>query len=94
MFVSGFLGLNKEHAGDPGYVPLKTQEEITDKIIIDAGGKPFSLKRIGPSDYLPEEYSQNYKYLILSKGGNLIDASTNVYTIVENPTTGQVSVKK
>ncbi|MCX6704405.1 MAG: glycosyltransferase family 39 protein [Candidatus Woesebacteria bacterium] len=94
MFISGFLSLNKEHAGDVGYVPLKTQEEITDNIIKDAGGKPFSLKRIGPYDYLPEEYSQNYKYLILSKGGNLIDASKNVYTIIEDPTKGQVSVEK
>jgi 4-amino-4-deoxy-L-arabinose transferase-like glycosyltransferase len=71
MFVAGILGLGKEHVGDTGYTPLSTQEEVTDAIIKDAAGRPFSLVRVGPFDYFPDNYSQNYQFLILSKGGSI-----------------------
>jgi hypothetical protein len=94
MFTTGVLGLNSEHANDVGYIPLKIQESIADSIVKDAKGNKFSLKRIGPFDYFPEYYDQNYQFLILSMGGKLVDTSANVYTIVEGPSKGQVSVEK
>lgn len=63
------------------YVPYERQLAIADFIISDAKGSDFSIKRVGPFDYFPEEYSQNYKYMVLWKGGNLTENSGNVYTI-------------
>ena len=65
------------------YMPLYKQEAVTDFIIADSGGNPLSVKRIGPYDHFPENYAQNYMYLILWKGGNLVDSSSHVYTITE-----------
>ena len=94
MSVINVIGLNSEHANDMDYIPLKTQELVAASIVKDANGAAFSLKRIGPFDYFPENYDQNYRFLILSKGGNLVDTATNVYTIVEDLSKGRVSVKK
>lgn len=76
------------------YIPYETQLNVANFIIKDAGGKAFSIRRIGPYDYFPEQYSQNYKYLLKWRGGNLVDNSNNVYTIIENPQTGDVNVQR
>jgi hypothetical protein len=65
-------------------IPYAKQEVLTSFILFDSKGHPLSIKRIGPFDYFPEQYSQNYKYLILWKGGQLTDNGANVYTITEN----------
>jgi len=91
MFIAGILGLNSEHANDTNYIPLKTQESVTDHIVKDAGGKPFSLGRVGPFDYFSENYDQNYQFLILSKGGKIDPSSKKKYIIYD---IGQVYVQK
>jgi hypothetical protein len=91
MFVAGIFGLGSEHAKDIDYIPLKTQNKVVDYIVRDAGGKPFALTRIGPYDYFPEEYSQNYKYLIMTKGGRIDSSSKLKYIIYD---IGEVYVQK
>lgn len=75
-----------------GFVDYSKQIEAANFIVFDARSKPFSIKRIGLFNYFPENYSQNYKYLVLWKGGNLIENSPNVYKIVED--NGNVEVEK
>jgi len=68
---------------DIGLVSFTKQQSIASFIGKDSNGLPFSIKRVGPFDYFPENYSQNYKYLLIRSGGKLIENSSNVYTIVE-----------
>lgn len=65
------------------YVPIQKQIEIAKTVVENQGNEEFSLKRIGPYDYFPENYSQNYKYLIYYYGGNLVSDSKRVVTIDE-----------
>lgn len=83
LFVVGMFEMKNEHVNDKDYVPLSSQVSISDKIIEDSKGSPFKISRIGPYDYFPENYSQNYKYL-LTIGGGKIDQNSNMgYTIIE-----------
>jgi len=66
------------------FVKYSTQMNTTLFILNNAGGKQFSIKRVGPYDFFPEQYSQNYKYLLLWKGGKLVDENVNLYTIIES----------
>lgn len=75
-------------------VPYIKQETSASFIITNAKGKPLSVQRIGPYDYFPDQYAQNYKYLILWKGGKLVDTSANIYTIVEDLSKNTVYVQK
>lgn len=75
-------------------VPYSTQNSIVSFIVADTAGKPFSLKRVGPYDYFPDQYSQNYQYLALWKGGKFNALSGNTYTIVEDVQKDQVYVQK
>jgi len=96
MFAAGIVGMKNEHANDPDYVPLVNQENVVEDIVKDANAQPFSLERVGPFDYFPEYYDQNYRFLILSGGGKIdptsklkfiiLEAGQNVYAIknVEN----------
>ena len=63
------------------FVPIAKQISIVDAIIKDSGGKPFSIKRVGPYDYFPESYSQNYQYLAIWRGGVLDKSGESSYTI-------------
>ena len=83
MFGAGILGLNNEHANDSDYIPLKIQERVADYIITDAKGAPFSLSRIGPFDYFPENYDQAYQFLALSKGGKIDPSVKLKYTVYD-----------
>ncbi len=74
------------------FVSFETQKQIASFIVASSDGKDVSVKRIGPFDYFPENYSQNYKYLIFYEGGKVTDNSGNIYTIVEN--SGGVYVQK
>jgi 4-amino-4-deoxy-L-arabinose transferase-like glycosyltransferase len=88
MFALNFLGYFR-FIKPAGYVPFTKQMVVSSFIISESKGEAFGIKRIGPYDYFPENYSQNYKYLILWKGGKLDDNSTNIYTI--NDTLNTVS---
>lgn len=90
FFYKDFTGIAK----NSDMVSFSTQEVVTSFIVSNASDKPFSIKRIGPFDYFPENYSQSYKYLILRKGGKLVDNAADVYTITENEETGEINVKK
>lgn len=83
LFVIGILKIKNEHLNDIGYVPLAIQEVVVRSIIDDAKSQAFQLSRIGPFDYFPENYNQNYKYLILIEGGDVDSKSNLIYTIVE-----------
>lgn len=74
------------------YIAYDKQTAIASFVVAEARGAPFGIERTGPYDYFPEQYSQNYKYLILWKGGNLVEKSGNVYRIVERQ--GDVYVQK
>jgi hypothetical protein len=65
-------------------VSYETQNNIASFIVSTSLGKEVSIKRVGPYDYFPENYSQNYKYLLLYKGIKVIDNSPNLYTIIES----------
>lgn len=90
VFYKDFTGVVKN--GD--MVSYATQDMAASFIVSDAKKTPLSIKRIGPFDYFPEEYSQNYKYLIIWKGGKLEENSGNVYTITEDVKKGEVNVQK
>lgn len=77
-----------------GMVPYAAQNALASFIVSRAAGTPLSIKRVGPYDYFPEQYSQNYKYLILWKGGKLVENSENIYTIREDVQNGTVRVEK
>ncbi len=103
IVIINLIAFNKESLffGEPSiniskddFVPIGQQFKIADYIVHDAAGQSFGIKRIGPYDYFPENYSQNYKYLVLLKGGNLVDTSPNMYTIVEDPDKNIIDVKK
>lgn len=94
--VSNLKSYSSILKSDPAtdFIPYSKQEAVAYFIISNSKKMPFSIKRVGPYDYFPENYSQNYKYLILWHGGNLIDSSKNVYTITEDPEKGEVDVQK
>lgn len=85
IFLFSLLNLNfyvvPERSED--YVPYRKQIEAANFIVANSQGKPFSLTRVGPYDYFSENYSQGYQYLVLWKGGDLLEGSSNTYTIVE-----------
>ena len=83
LFVTGILSINFEHVNDTDYLPLKVQENVADYIIRDAKGEAFRLSRVGPYDYFPETYNQNYKYLILLKGGKVDPEAKTEYKLFE-----------
>jgi hypothetical protein len=73
------------------FIPYYKQEAVASYIVTEARVQPLQIRRVGPYDYFPEYYSQNYKYLILWKGGMLDDGSGNIYIIDE---TEDLQVKK
>jgi hypothetical protein len=73
-------------------VSFETLNGAAEHIVNDAGEKDIKIKRIGPFDYFPENYSQNYKYLILLKGGKIDENSENIYVIKESET--EINVQK
>ncbi len=77
------LSFGKEHSTDTDYVPLSIQEEVIGKIVNDASGKVFDLNRVGPFDYFPENYAQNYQFLVLKAGGRLDSTADLKYTIYD-----------
>lgn len=83
MFAQGFFGIINEHQKDTDYIPLKIQEAVAEDIVKDADGKSFSLGRVGLFDYFPENYDQNYQFLILSKGGKIDPLAKLKYTIYD-----------
>lgn len=83
IFLINLNGYFQTHVGDD-YVPFDKQIDIAKKVIDVSGGESFRIERIGPYDYFPENYSQNYKYLIYYYGGNLRENSENKITINEN----------
>lgn len=91
IFLINFSGYFKSQTG-ADYVPFAKQVAMADFIVKNSKGNPVSIRRIGPFDYFPEQYSQNYKYLFLWRGGQLVDDNVNTYTIVENE--GGVNVQK
>jgi 4-amino-4-deoxy-L-arabinose transferase-like glycosyltransferase len=90
VFYKNFSGLVK----NTDMVSYSTQNAVTSFMVANSKNTPMSIKRIGPFDYFPEQYSQNYKYLIIWKGGNLVENSGNIYTITEDVEKGEVSVQK
>lgn len=91
IFISGFVGLNSEHKNNSDYIPFATQERVANDIVKDSNGRPFSLVRLGPYDYFPEMYDQNYQFLILDKGGK-IDQNAKLRYIIYD--IGSVYVQK
>jgi len=89
--VTGILAIGREHTNDIDYIPMSTQERVAGDIVADANGRSFSLVRLGPYDYFPENYSQNYQFLILSKGGKLDNSAKLRYVIYD---IGNVYVQK
>jgi 4-amino-4-deoxy-L-arabinose transferase-like glycosyltransferase len=85
-----FGSVNNSKVDD--FIPYSGQINVTNFIVKDTNGIPLSIKRVGPYDYFPENYSQNYKYLIVWQGGNLIDLGGVMYTITEDD--GKVNVQK
>ena len=63
------------------YVPINKQIEISKKIVRQGGGNSIKIVRVGPYDYFPENYSQNYKFLINYFGGRIDQNSGKEVTI-------------
>src|SRR5258706_539847 len=80
IFLLNLYGYFNPQFGDD-YIPFKKQVKTARSMVDDAKGSSFAIKRIGPYDYFPENYSQNYKYLVLLMGGKLTDNATVTYTI-------------
>ena len=91
MFLVSVIEINKEHVNDTDYIPLTVQDGVATTIVDDAAGRAFSLERVGPYDYFPENYSQNYQFLIRSKGGSVDQSASLKYIILEM---GEVYIEK
>jgi hypothetical protein len=76
-----------------GGIPYPTQVATAKYIVRDANGRPFILNRIGPGDYFPEEYSQNYQYLLWYFGNRPQNGKELKYTIIEYSTTNLMIIK-
>lgn len=79
-----FLSVFMYEANKPDdYVPYQKQLDIASKIGLNYKGKTINLKRVGPYDYFPDNYSQNYMYLVLRQGVK-IDPNSNLTIIVND----------
>lgn len=87
LFSPQWFYLDNDQAYGWRTVPFKLQQEVTRRIVADAGGKPFSIKRVGPFDIYEQNYSQNYRYLLWMYGNEPVenDQSGLVYTIYDEP---------
>lgn len=65
------------------YVPIAKQMGISKAIVAKNAGSSIRIVRIGPYDYFPENYSQNYKYLINYFGGR-IDQNSGKEVIIND----------
>ena len=65
------------------FISIEKQNNLSKQIVAESDNKEINLKRIGPNDNYPEDYSQNYKYLILWNGGKLNNSSNYNVTINE-----------
>jgi 4-amino-4-deoxy-L-arabinose transferase-like glycosyltransferase len=74
---SGFYG----HC--QSFLCLKNQKEIIKKIVDDAQGKNFELRRVGEFDYYQGQYAQNYQYLAWWLGNQPVEGAKLRYTIYE-----------
>lgn len=92
MFTMAILNTRNEHVSDIDYVPLEKQINAVNYIIKDAKGVEFNLRRIGPFDYFPDQYKQNYELLILNAGGKMNPKAPTTYTIYDMG--GKISVIK
>jgi hypothetical protein len=68
----------------PYYIPYVLQQKITKKIIQDADGKEYRLKRVGLYDKFEENYAQNYIYLLWWYGNEPQKDAKITYTIYES----------
>lgn len=63
---------------DDGYVPYNLQEHISKKIIYEANGEAFELKRRGIVDYFDGDFAQNYQYLLWLYGNEPVKVGNQV----------------
>lgn len=66
------------------YISYKNQINISQKIVDENKNIPIKINRIGPYDYFPDKYSQNYRFLIWYLGGNLDDINGKEVIINDN----------
>lgn len=86
LFSDKWFFINENMVTQNQVVPYKLQTQAVKKIIFDAKGRPFNLKRVGFSDQFSQNYAQNYIYLLWLYGNEPKDFKTNLtYTIVEYP---------
>jgi hypothetical protein len=87
LFSDKWFYVNQSKIQDKSsIVPYKMQVNAMDKVIKDADGKPFNLKRVGYSDKFEDYYEQNYDYILWLKGNQPKSYNVNLsYTIIEYP---------
>lgn len=68
-------------------VPYFLQQSIAKRIVVEAQGQKFHLKRVGEFDYYEGNYAQNYQYLLWLYGDEpTTDPNTPLlFTIYETP---------
>lgn len=70
---------------EPPFVPYRLQLALAERIIGDAKGEPFNLKRVGHFDYYEDYFAQNYGYLLWWMGNEPKYYPTQLtYTIFED----------
>lgn len=67
-----------------GAVPFDLQLLVARTIIKNAGGRSFSLSRVGAFDYFEGNCAQNYQYLLWWLGKEPVEKADLKYTIYEN----------
>ncbi len=65
------------------YVTYSDQLKAARFIIDDARGQPFKLSRIGRFDYYPNQFKDNYEYLLWWLGNRPVSKANLKYTVVE-----------
>lgn len=65
-------------------VPFNLQERVARTIYDDAGGRDFTLKRVGEDDHFDYDFAQNYKYLLWRFGNEPVEKANLTYTIYED----------
>lgn len=64
-------------------IPYELQISVVKKIVGDARGARYKLKRVGPLDFFEKEYSQNYAFLLWLYGNEPTKNTKLTYVIVE-----------
>lgn len=95
LFSRNWFFINQDKVIRNTNIPYKLQLESAKKIVANANGAPFNLKRVGFSDQFAGYFAQNYDYLLWWLGNEPKYYPVDLtYTLVEYPSMQIIKEKK